>query len=426
MAQRPSWFRERRYAHFDQPIGQSAAIKIATDPAEVARHSFFPFLAANLTTYKFSREGTGKVKKRVKHRPIAFASHVDSHIYAYYSSLLLGHYESVLAAKGLEGVVLAFRSNLNKCNIDFAHNAFEVIKGSSPCVAIGLDIKGFFDNLDHKQLKAAWQTLLGCTKLPNDHYKVFKSVTSACAVELEDALKALGISKTGYRRRQGQRLCSPEEFREKIRKGGLIKPQNSGKGIPQGSPISATLSNLYMLSFDESLHRHLKSVGGHYFRYCDDILIVCPEDAFQQCQDFAASEIAALGLTIQADKTLVVKFDGKGIAEQGKPLQYLGFIYDGRGSRVRSGSTSRYLRKLRTAIQAAKASQAKASRAAAHVGLPPKSLYKSRLRRIYSPWGKRTFLSYLERSLKLMGMTKTLRNQRSVLHKKFIAEWLRA
>jgi RNA-directed DNA polymerase len=424
MSERPPWLRRRRYAHFDQRIRDSEAIRIATSPEEVARHSFFPFLAANLKTYKFVRNGTGIVERRVKHRPIAFASHVDSHIYAYYSSLLQERYESVLAERGLSGVVLAFRSNLNKCNIDFAHNAFQVVKGLAPCTATGLDIKGFFDNLDHKLLKKAWQTLLGTKRLPSDHYKVFRSITSGCVVQLEDALKALGISKGGYRRRQGKRLCSPKEFREKIRKGGLIECQNSGRGIPQGSPISATLSNLYMLDFDESLHSYLNSLGGYYFRYCDDILMVCPEDKSQQCQEFATQKIAELGLTIQDDKTLVVEFDGKGMAKRGRPLQYLGFIYDGRGSRVRAGSTSRYLRKLRTAVRAAKASQAKASKAAAHLGLPPKPLYKSRLRRIYSPWGQRTFLSYLERSVQIMGRDRTLFNQRSVLHGKFMVEWL--
>ncbi|MFZ4647721.1 MAG: hypothetical protein ACOYNP_18345, partial [Gemmataceae bacterium] len=140
--------------------------------------------------------------------------------------------------------------------------------------------------------------------------------------------------------------------------------------------------------------------------------------------EFATQKIAELGLTIQDDKTLVVEFDGKGMAKRGRPLQYLGFIYDGRGSRVRAGSTSRYLRKLRTAVRAAKASQAKTSKAAAHLELPPKPLYKSRLRRIYSPWGQRTFLSYLERSVQIMGRDRTLFNQRSVLHGKFMVEWL--
>ena len=42
---------------------------------------------------------------------------------------------------------------LGKNNIEFANNAFEEIKRRKHCVAIALDISGFFDNLDHQRLK---------------------------------------------------------------------------------------------------------------------------------------------------------------------------------------------------------------------------------------------------------------------------------
>lgn len=39
------------------------------------------------------------------------------------------------------------------CNIDFANYAFKEIVSRGNCVALVIDIKGFFDNLDHEILK---------------------------------------------------------------------------------------------------------------------------------------------------------------------------------------------------------------------------------------------------------------------------------
>ena len=48
-------------------------------------------------------------------------------------------------------------------------------------------------------------------------------------------------------------------------------------GVPQGSPISATLANIYMLSADKQLHEYVTSFGGFYMRYSDDFMIVLPD-----------------------------------------------------------------------------------------------------------------------------------------------------
>jgi retron-type reverse transcriptase len=49
-------------------------------------------------------------------------------------------------------------------------------------------------------------------------------------------------------------------------------------GIPQGSPISALLSNIYMFSFDKHMKNYVDSIGGKYFRYCDDMLLIVPSE----------------------------------------------------------------------------------------------------------------------------------------------------
>ena len=49
-------------------------------------------------------------------------------------------------------------------------------------------------------------------------------------------------------------------------------------GIPQGSPISAVLANIYMLDFDYEINKYLESIGGIYRRYSDDMVAICPLD----------------------------------------------------------------------------------------------------------------------------------------------------
>ena len=44
-------------------------------------------------------------------------------------------------------------------------------------------------------------------------------------------------------------------------------------GIPQGSPMSAILSNIYMLDFDKYCCELANNFGGIYRRYCDDKFI---------------------------------------------------------------------------------------------------------------------------------------------------------
>src|SRR5690606_24117177 len=111
-----------------------------------------------------------------KVRPIAFASHVDSHIYSYYAQLLYNRYEQKIEEFGIGNSILAFRK-LGKSNIDFALDAFKDIQKRGNCTAIAFDISGFFDNLDHEILKRIWCSLFDFNRMPDDHFSVFKSIT---------------------------------------------------------------------------------------------------------------------------------------------------------------------------------------------------------------------------------------------------------
>ena len=159
--------------------------------------------------------------------------------------------------------------HLEKSNIDFALDAFSEIASRPSCAVIALDIKGFFDNLDHRLLKDAWSNLLGAPKLPNDHFNVYRSLTKSCVVDKVRLYQALNISPHNPKKSGKRRICEPDVFRKQVRGGKLLERNNQGKGIPQGSPISALLSNIYMFSFDAAMSAFAMSIGGTYMRYCD-------------------------------------------------------------------------------------------------------------------------------------------------------------
>jgi len=154
------WYRERKYLHFDRPLGHAAALK-ATRPTDVAIHAFYPLISYEVESVKVQKvKGTKKLVQTSKTRPIAYAAHLDSHIYSRYAHDLSRQYEKALSAHGLSDCVLAFRT-LGKDNIDFASHAFDYIKSKHSCCAIALDVSGFFNNLDHSVLKHAWCYVLG-------------------------------------------------------------------------------------------------------------------------------------------------------------------------------------------------------------------------------------------------------------------------
>ncbi|HEY9135570.1 MAG TPA: hypothetical protein VIM85_07235, partial [Pseudomonadales bacterium] len=191
----PSWYRRRGYLHFDLPLGFKKAKAVATNPKHVESHSFYPFINYTITAEKIAKDpGTLKLINVQKSRPIAYAAHIDSHIYAYYSKIISKSYELELNKRGLNDAVLAFRS-LGKSNIDFASEAFSQICAYGSCGVVGLDVTGFFDNLDHSILKDKWSYLLGDSRLPNDHFSVFKSLTRWSSVDRTSLYQLFGISK---------------------------------------------------------------------------------------------------------------------------------------------------------------------------------------------------------------------------------------
>ncbi len=183
-----------------------------------------------------------------------------------------------------------------------AHEAFISIKEFGECGVVALDLSKFFDKLDHSILKKQWVGLIDCPLLPPDHYNVFKSLTKFSIVDKFALYELLGISANNPKNGK-VRICNPFDFREKVRRSGLIMLNKNSYGIPQGSPISALLSNIYMIDFDHDMKKYVDQFEGKYFRYCDDMLFIVPIKERDKVAGFARKAIKDLKVDINTEKT---------------------------------------------------------------------------------------------------------------------------
>ena len=402
---RDGWYKKKGYPHFDYPLSFEKALKIVADPEQVAKHSFYPFLAYTKKERKLKRV-MKRGKTSNKEREIRYASHVDGYIYAYYAKQLSQKYEDELNKLGLTNNVLAYRKDIGS-NIDFFDAAKSEIGKRKTCVALTCDISGFYDSLDHNHLKEQWCRVLGTKSLPADHYNIFKSITRYSRVDRDECYEALGEEKHSKKNSKLKSppnpLCAtPLEFRIKIRSAGLIKPANRDFGIPQGSPISACLSNIYMIPFDIIMQKAAERIGGYYRRYSDDILWIFEEQHLEKLNEFLTNEIKKAGekLEINPSKTTITHFqempDGS-ITAKGSIFQYLGFTFDGANVHIRSGTMSKYYRKATFGIRRAR----KHARDAAENG-GSSDIFKRKVYRQYTHLGRRNFLSYAKFSQNIM------------------------
>jgi hypothetical protein len=374
----------KQYPHFDAPITLREIQNLVTDRERVAANPFYPFFLYEESWQPFRSTDSAKPDKKT--RPIRYGARRDAYIFALYRRKLSRLYEARLREMGIEDCPIAYRQVLKperaggKCNIDFAKDAFDEIDRLGDCVAVALDIKGYFENLDHARIKCIWCDLLGVQKLPPDHYAVFKNITKYRFVDQREVYARLGYF--GLRERNGhlvpgflvpfrdmpKQLCSNAEFRAKICGGdpkhgpSLVQKNTLRHGIPQGAPISDLIANFYLLGFDKVLADYAQARGGRYMRYSDDILLILPGGSVgaRAAIDFATTEIRKHGpeLRIKDTKTCVAQFqrtpDGLRFhhlkqrpdepAKNG--FEYLGFRYDGRRVYVRDSTISRFFRKV--------------------------------------------------------------------------------
>lgn len=382
-----SWFKPKKYPHIGfllTPKHKQGIEQYIHTPKKIAKHAFLPLIKREQKSFRY-KIIDGKYKRKVKTRPICYASHYDAQIYSFYARKLEDRFENYLAKHDYAKHVIAYRSIPresvygNKCNIDLANDAFSHIKEASqkePQTVIITDISSFFDNLDHNYLKNAWKEVSDLPSLPDDEYNIFRNATRFSYVyhdELFSLFKDRIIcqNKTNYRLRRVSKskylrdknaiaFCEKQTI-HKIRKQGLIHSNivnGERKGIPQGLPISSVLANIYMWNFDRSMASFIKALNGYYCRYSDDIILVCPISHKEESLSKLYELIARVKLEISPEKTKIfdTQYNVNGhitFLKNGKnsTIEYLGLAFDGKTIRIKSKSISQYYRKMSHSIR---------------------------------------------------------------------------
>jgi hypothetical protein len=332
----------------DRPITRAEAFALATSPGAVATHRWLPLVGYT------KRE---RRRKKWKKRPIAYASHADASIFSYYTFLLTKPYEQALADRHLQDVVLAYRRHpyaadgrtRGKANYHFAAEVFADIAARSRCRVVTLDVRSFFDRVPHRTAKQGWKGLLGGGELPRDHFVVFRAATRFSVVNIDAAMKALGLTASRVRRER-RITCSPQELHQKIQGAGLIQVNAAPRGIPQGLPISGLLSNIAMLAFDTRIATAARSTGCTYRRYSDDIVLIGESQAMDALELLVLDGLSRLDLKTNPDKRTDSTIENGRVVAGDKEVQYLGFTFDGARVIVRHSTVARHQRRMAAAV----------------------------------------------------------------------------
>ncbi|MBG6173455.1 hypothetical protein IWQ55_000973 [Labrenzia sp. EL_208] len=372
----------KTYFHFDALHDARFLQKAAQDDNFVAKHSFYPLILFKEEWTKFRECSV----RRNKVRPLRYAARLDAAIYAYHRFSLSKRYEEYLEKKGISEMPIAYRKIPkgkqvgNKCNIEFAKEAFDFIRETKHCDVTIVDVSSFFESLDHQKILCAWQKVLA-RDLNEAESAVFRSITKYSVVDRDQLFERLGLFEfgSGINRRErrmrkidkirdkgDRKLCSNQEFRDlvcggDVRKPSLIQKNNKGKGIPQGTPVSDLIANIYMIDFDLKVSRWVRKRGGKAFRYCDDIIIILPRkngQSYEIASNYLRSlvtknfkelkikpEKVAIGRFIPASRELIFTHLSGPASVNG--LEYLGFQFDGKVVQLKNSTMSNAWRKLK-------------------------------------------------------------------------------
>ena len=163
--------------------------------------------------------------------------------------------------------------------------------------ALDLDIKGFFDNIDHEIMMDLLRQHTECKWV-----LLYVSRWLKAPVQLED---------------------------------GTLKERP--KGTPQGGVISPLLANLYLHhAFDDWMRKHYPNVL--FERYADDIVIHCRDEAqVQMLRVEIEKRLAVYKLELHPDKTKVVycKDSNRKGGHPRTKFEFLGFEFRPRSSKNR-------------------------------------------------------------------------------------------
>ncbi|MCH8487759.1 MAG: hypothetical protein LAT75_12895 [Candidatus Cyclonatronum sp.] len=403
------WFKIKGYCHIGKPIrikDFSWVKNYVENKENIARHAFLPFIFKQLKKRKYrpEKDSWGKrshkrIAGKPKVRDIYYASHLDAQIYSFYAHKLKENYQTWLQDHKLDSCVTAYRSipltsKSKKNTAHFAKDVFDQIRSfsSDDFRVIAIDISAFFDSLNHRNLKRKWASILCEKSLPPDHYNLFKSLTRISFVNeiqifnefkneiwVQDKQGKLRKKKISRRKylfdNNAVAFCEKKEFHKRILSKGLVHKktkENFGKpcerniiaGIPQGTPISALLANIYMMDFDLSIMRYCETIGGVYRRYSDDMIFICKKEDEEALMKHIKTAIEIECLQIQDKKTQRFRFlrdkeklrceewmPKASVWNPNKNLLYLGFDFDGERVLIKDASISNYYRKMKRTVR---------------------------------------------------------------------------
>jgi Reverse transcriptase (RNA-dependent DNA polymerase) len=162
-------------------------------------------------------------------------------------------------------------------------------------VLVNTDISNYYEHIEIERLKTTFLTLLPEVDIPVDE----KSRTRDCLERLFEWLPTWAFS--------------------------------TARGLPQNRDASSFLANIYMIPVD----RVLIATGNQYFRYMDDIKIVCPDvPSARRALKTLIIALRERGLTVNARKTEILKADdehvGKYLSELSPEIQALDVAWNTR------------------------------------------------------------------------------------------------
>jgi len=101
--------------------------------------------------------------------------------------------------------------------------------------------------------------------------------------------------------------CAVEDTDDKGRKRRTTEAKDSGRGIPQGSPISPLLANLYMRRFVLGWKKLglEERLGSRIVTYADDLVILCTRGNAEQALVWMRELMGRLKLTVNEEKTRI-------------------------------------------------------------------------------------------------------------------------
>lgn len=404
------------YAHFDRrtSLKNNKTRQNVLNPEWVAMHAFWPLIQFEISKDKFVGKKESKPAHLIKKSPrlIRYCAHLDRCVYQRYSFLLDQLYNLTAIEKGIDEVAVAYRTNKSLNNLHLAKRALDFIEAQEECLVLVSDFDSFFARIDHVLLKEAICDLMGVEHLPDDYYAVFKNITNYSSWSWKSLMLFWQKRNPEISRKDvnSKEIILPRSIFRELRNSEVLRNEG-GRGIPQGSPISAVLSNIYLLAFDEEIHALVNLRNGLYMRYCDDLLVIIPIDGSGQ-------ELAVInelvdkidlypGVEIKEDKTALLKYSKKehhgrrlvsidratGVSGNEAMLDYLGITFDGENRRIRARAISKYHYRMH-----------RKAKTIAHQQKGRKNIYGVYSERAMQLTGHRSFVDYIKCADNILGL----------------------